>query len=93
MTRFVDFDESDVGSPGRQVMPDERRLLEQVRDRQRDQPDGCAIQLVDLAEQVGIHPQRAREIARTWANEGRYSFGCRVAIGRLTAKGLTKPLP
>ena len=77
----------------RQVHPDEVRLLRRARQQAERVPDGCAIELVPLGEQVGIHPMRTREIGRTWANEDRYRCAGSPGTGRLTEKGRSEPLP
>jgi|AntRauMinimDraft_3_1070383.scaffolds.fasta_scaffold01984_3 hypothetical protein len=95
MTRFVPLDDDDdePRQRGRQILDGEERLLQRVRDVTRSQPVGVQIELVEIAQQLGLGPQRARQIARTWKNEGRYVAGSRIGRGRLTQKGREDALP
>lgn len=90
MSEHIPLDDDDLPDPedvaGRDVQPDERRLWRRVR-RMSAQNNG-EIQLTRAGEQVGIHPIRARELGRTWANAGLYSYPAdRPGTGRLTDAG------
>ena len=52
-----------------QIEPDEARLWEKVLTEHRKRPEG-RIRVAELGKQVGIHPQRSRQLARTWKNRG-----------------------
>lgn len=95
MTRFVPLDDDDISEPdhGRQILDGEQRLLTRLRQVDSSQPLGVDIELVQIAQQVGIGPQKARQIARTWKNEGRYIPSGRIGRGQLTQKGREEALP
>lgn len=95
MSRMVELGEEwdEPKDTSRQVHGDEKRLMRRARQQTERIPDGCSIVITSLGEQVGIHPMRAREIARTWRNEERYRCPDSPDRGILTAKGRNEPLP
>lgn len=54
---------------GRQVSEDERSLWNEVERRVASGPYP-EIRTVEAGRQVGLHPSRARQLARTWGNDG-----------------------
>lgn len=54
--------------PNRDVADDEKRLWPHVREQAMSQ--AANVRVVPLAKQHGVHPQRARQIVRTWGNDG-----------------------
>lgn len=89
------LDENQISGPthdGRQVDDDERRLYDRARQVQRDRPEGCAVRLEPVARGLGIHEQRARDLARRWANEGRWMRLSAPGSGRFTDDGMTTEL-
>lgn len=55
------------------IDPDERRLWKLVLDNHSDTP-GEKIRINPLAQQIGMNPQRARQLVRTWNNRGWVDF-------------------
>lgn len=71
----------------RQVPDDERRLWTEVR-RRADGDTTRAVRVAHVATQLGIHEQRARQHARTWANDGLVATFRGANLVRLTDKGV-----
>ncbi len=53
----------------RDVSDDERKLWREVLIRDQKQPYN-SVRVVEAGEQAGLHESRARQIARTWGNDG-----------------------
>lgn len=53
---------------GRQYTVDEARFWREVQHVSKTTPGN--VRIVPIAEEFGIHPQRARQHVRTWANDG-----------------------
>lgn len=50
---------------------DEAVLFRKVQERAEERD---SVRIVPIAEQQGMHPIRARELARKWKNQGLVSF-------------------
>lgn len=71
---------------GRQVSEDERKLWEEVKRRHHHGPYET-VQSTEAGRQCGLHEERARQIVRTWANDGLVKAVDNANLCRLTTYG------
>lgn len=54
----------------RELFPKEQQLWDKFRNEQMGRKEGEWISVTQMAKQMGIHEEKARQIVRTWDNEG-----------------------
>lgn len=73
-------------------MEDKEELLwERVTQKDNERP-GETIRIVPIANNIGIHEERARDFSRKWKNDGYVDFA-QAGYIRLTEKGREAELP
>lgn len=76
---------------GRQVSPDEKRLWSRIKSEflKHDlDPNRDTVPAVKLGNELGIHPERTRQLVKTWSNDGLVSSTKGDNYVRLTDAGL-----
>ena len=71
----------------RDITDDERKMWQRVQEYLSGRPDDSLIPLTECGRRAGLHETRARQIAKTWANDGLVVINRDPNTGRLTTMG------
>lgn len=71
---------------GRDIPDDERKLAREILALDNREPYE-QLRAVKAGEQAGLHPERVRQITRTWSNDGIVSLGHNANLVTITTYG------